>query len=354
MTRHVRPRKSKVGLSPGTLVFTGEKKADSARLTLFSYDRDHLDEREVKDPTTLGALLARPGTHWLNVDGVHDTALVAAIGALVEGHPLALEDVVSTGQRPKIEEFDRHTFIVARELTYDATTRRIESEQISFLLSNRILVSFQEHPGDLFGPVRERLRGGLGRMRTLGPDYLAYALLDVIVDQYFVVLETLSDELDSLEDEVLDARSPNVQLRLRALRANLVHVRRASWPARDVLASITRNESPRFSADTRIFVRDAHDHALQVAELVESLREVAVGLSDLYLGSLSKRMNEIMKVLTVISTLFIPLTFIAGVYGMNFRHMPELTWPYGYPFALGLMGSTALGLLLYFRHKQWL
>jgi magnesium transporter len=191
-------------------------------------------------------------------------------------------------------------------------------------------------------------------MRTLGPDYLAYALLDVIVDQYFVVLETLSDELDALEDEVLDARSPDVQQRLRALRANLVHVRRASWPARDVLASITRNESPRFTADTRIFVRDAHDHALQVAELVESLRDVAVGLSDLYLGSLSKRMNEIMKVLTIISTLFIPLTFIAGVYGMNFKHIPELGWPYGYAYSLSLMGATALGLLLFFRRRKWL
>ncbi len=354
MARNVRPRKAKVGLSPGTLVYTGSPVGTAPRITLFSYDPDRLVERRIESPDELGPLLAGPGFHWLNVDGVHDTGLVASVGSLVNAHPLALEDVVTPGQRPKIEEFDEVTFVVAREVTYDRELRQVESEQICILLTDRILVTFQEREGDVFGPVRDRLRGGAGRLRRLGPEYLAYALLDVIVDQYFVVLEALGDEIDALEDDVLDPRSPEVQPRLRAVRGNLVHVRRACWPARDVLATVARNDSPRFSSETRLFARDAHDHAVQVAEVVESLRDVVNGLSDLHMASLSRRMNETMKVLTVISTLFIPLSFIAGVYGMNFVNMPELVWPYGYAFSLGLMAATATGLLLFFRNRRWI
>jgi magnesium transporter len=269
-------------------------------------------------------------------------------------HLLTQEDIVSPGQRAKVEEFDGHAFVVARMVRYEPDVARLESEQVSLIVTDRVVISFQERTGDVFGPVRARLRAASGRIRERGGDYLAFALLDILVDHVFLVLETIGDEIEDLESEVVDDPSPKIQHRLRGLRTNLILLRRAIWPVRELLSTLARGDSAVFRPETQLFLRDAQDHAIQAVEVIESLREIVGGLADLYLSSLSHRMNDVMKVLTIIGTIFIPLSFVAGLYGMNFDSMPELHWQYGYPMALGLMGTVAGGLLIYFRVKKWI
>jgi magnesium transporter len=354
MPRYVRKRSGKLGKAPGTVEFTGTRRVETATLTLFRYDEASIDEWSGVSLDDVAAGLDEPGMKWLNIDGLHDADLVRSVGERFGMHPLVLEDLVSTGQRAKLEEYDGLTFIVARMLHYDGAKQHVESEQVSLVVTGDTLISFQERPGDVFGAVRDRLRSSSGRIRSRGCDYLAYALLDVIVDHYFVTLEAFGDVIELLEEEVVNDPDPSVQRSMRALRGNLILVRRAAWPMREVLAAMARTDSLLVTAETRIFVRDAYDHAVHALDVVESLRDVVSGLMDLYMSSLSNRLNDVMKVLTIIGTIFIPLSFIAGVYGMNFDHMPELHLRYGYGLALLLMAATAGSLLLFFRRKKWL
>jgi magnesium transporter len=354
MPRYVRKRSGKLGKAPGTVEFTGTRRVETAGLTLFRYDEATIDEWSGASFDDVSAGLDGAGAKWLNVDGLHDTELVQTIGDRYGLHPLTLEDLVSPGQRAKLEEHEGYTFIVARMLHYDPSKPHVESEQVSLVVTGDTLLSFQERPGDVFDAVRDRLRSSSGRIRTRGPDYLAYALLDVIVDHYFVTLEAFGDEIEVLEEAVVDNPDSSVQGSMRKLRSNLILVRRAAWPMREVLSAMARTDSPVVTAETAIFVRDAYDHAMHALDVVESLRDVVSGLMDLYMTSLSNRLNDVMKVLTIIGTIFIPLSFIAGVYGMNFDHMPELHLQYGYGLALLLMAATAGSLLIYFRRKKWL
>jgi magnesium transporter len=347
-------RKKHVGLPPGSVVFVGEEKTEPVRFSVFDYTADRLDETELEDVEEVLPYRDSPTTTWINVSGVHDEDAIRTIGDHFGLHPLIQEDIVHTGQRPKLETYDDHVYIVSKMLYHDDEEDHLRAEQVSFVLGGSYLVSFQEDPGDVFGPVRERLRRGRGRIRGAGTDYLAYALLDVIVDHYFVILEELGSRTEEIEDEVLETPQSETQERINDLRRDLIFMRRMTWPVRELLSQLQRLDSPLWSEETRPFVRDTYDHAVQVLDLVESLRDVVGGLTDLYMTSLSNRMNEIMKVLTIIGTIFIPLTFIAGIYGMNFEYMPELTVWYGYPVAMGVMAGVAGVLLLYFRRKEWI
>jgi len=292
------------------------------------------------------------GVTWIDVTGLHDVELVAALGRHFGLHPLALEDVVNTGQRPKVEDYEGYLFLILRH--FHDQEGELLPEQISLFAMPGVVLTFQEVPGDAFEPVRERLRRGSGRVRSRGSDYLTYALIDALVDRFFPLLEDLGERIEDLEEELIHDPSSHSLDHIYRLRRDLLQLRRTSWPKRELINSLHRGDSHLVSDETRLFLRDCYDHAVEVMEIIETYRELAAGMLDVYLSSVSQRMNEVMKVLTIMATLFIPLTFIAGVYGMNFKYMPELAWRWGYPASLGLMAVVAIGLLYYFRRKDWL
>jgi len=347
-------RKRKVGLSPGSVVFVGEETTRPVTISVMDFNEEALDERRVDDVAEVLALRDTPTVSWINVDGIHDTDLIKTVGDHFGIHPLVQEDIAHADQRPKLEEYDDYLFLVIKMIRHDAATQTLRIENVSLLVGTNYVISFLEDPGDVFEPVRERIRGARGRIRRLGSDYMAYALIDIIVDHYFVVLEQFGETAEVIEDEVLEDASIETQEKINDLRRALISMRRAVWPVRELLGRLERLESPLVDAGTRPFLRDAYDHAVQVVDIVESLRDLVGGLTDLYMTSISNRMNEIMKVLTIIGTIFIPLTFIAGIYGMNFEYMPELSWQYGYFATWGVMILLGVLLLFYFRRREWI
>lgn len=342
-------RRHRPGTAPGQL--SAQPGALASSMRMLRYDADRLVETELDGPDALPGDVGRGDVVWIDVTGLADIALIERIGAAFGLHPLALEDVVHTHQRPKAEEYDDHLYIVTRMACAAGTA---DHEQVSLFLGKGFAITFQERPGDCFEPVRERLRRGRGRIRGAGADYLAYALIDAVVDGYFPLLESHGERIERLEDEVTrDARSDHID-DIHAVKRDLLGLRRAIWPQREMLNMLVRDENPLVQPATRVYLRDAYDHVIQLMDMLESYREIASGLVDIHLSAMSTRMNEIMKVLTVIASVFIPLSFIAGVYGMNFETMPELGWRFGYPAALLLMLGCALGLLWYFRRKGWI
>ena len=301
-----------------------------------------------------------PGTvTWLNVAGL-DGGVLEHLASRFGIHPLVMEDVVNLGQRPKVEPYDGYLFVVLDLVTWDEEELQVEREQVSLLLLEGLVISIQERPGDVFDPVRERIATARGRIRTVGADYLLYALIDAAVDHLFPVLESVGDQIEGLEDELVEEPSREHLATLHAIKRDLLGLRRSTWPLREMTSKLARGENAMFAADTIVYLRDVADHAVQVLDVLESFRDVVSGLMDLYLSSVSNRMNEVMKVLTVIATIFIPLGFIAGLYGMNFNpavspyNMPELGWRYGYPFALTVMAAVAAVMLIYFSRRKWL
>jgi magnesium transporter len=362
-----RPRVSSIrpGSLPGTLVA-----AESAAPPVIEATTISRDGVAVERVPTIDAALARmtPGeVTWINVDGLGDPALFARLGERLGLHPLALEDVLNVPQRPKVERFDKHAFIVMRTMRLErprdtpaapaapTAAAAIVDEQVSLFFGVDWVVTIQERSdGDCFGAVRAALRQSRGRAREAGADYVAYLLVDAVVDAYFPVIDELAERVHALEEEALSsAASGTTLLRLTRLRHDLIGVRRAVWPMREVVTVLQREESPLIATETRVFLRDVYDHAVQALEIVESLRETAVSVMEVFLSVQNQRLNEVMKVLTVIATIFIPLTFIASIYGMNFKHMPELEWRWGYPAILGVMGLTAGGMIAYFKRRGW-
>jgi magnesium transporter len=354
MARRRRKRWHPPGTPPGTLAAHAEAYQGPVRITLFLYDAVRTEERTLH-PEEIAAL-PDPGSGvlWLDVCGLSDPGVVRAVGERFGFHLLGLEDVLNVPQRPKVERFDDHLLIVLREFRYPEPP-----EQVSLFLGDRVVVSFQERIGDAFDPVRERLRQAKGQIRSQGADFLVYALCDALIDAFFPTLEKLGDEVEELEQQLIASPSPEKFHDIRHLRERLLAVRRAVWPTRDAMNEILREEFPLIRAGTRPYFRDCYDHTIQLMDMVETFREMASSLVDEYMSSMSNRMNEIMKVLTVIATIFIPLTFLVGVYGMNFDpdsspfNMPELRWRYGYPASLLLMAVVAAGMLYYFRRKKW-
>lgn len=320
-------------------------------VTVIDYDESRLGERTYTLPE-LRLPARRPAVIWIDVDGVHDTGVIQAVGDAVGIHPLTLEDIANTRQRPKIEDYGDYLYVAVRMLA--PGDGEFHSEQVSLVLGRGYVVSFQEHPGDVFERIRERLRAGAGRLRSEGADYLFYALLDAIVDGYFSVIEVFGERIEAVEEEVVADPDRGTLQAIYALKRSLIALRRSVWPLREAVAQLERGESPLIGEQTLVYFRDVYDHTIEVAETVETYRDTMSGTLDVYLSSQSSRMNEIMKVLTVIATIFIPLTFIAGVYGMNFAYMPEISHPWGYPAALASMTVVAAAMLLYFRKKGWI
>jgi magnesium transporter len=286
------------------------------------------------------------------VDGLGDADTVRKIGETFGLHPLALEDVINVHQRPKVEPYEKYLFIVMQMLL---AGEKLDTEQLSLFLGGNFVLTFQEQPGgDCFAPIRDRIRKNHGTMRAAGPDYLAYSLLDAVVDYYFPVLERSGERLETVEQEVVTQPGRETVARIHEIKRDLLLLRRAVWPMREALNSLLREDTPFITRETRTYLRDCYDHSVRIIDILETDRETAFGLLETYLSSVSNRMNEVIKVLTIIATIFMPLTFIAGVYGMNFTHLPELNWPWGYPLVLGLMAVIAAGMLLYFRRRRWL
>jgi len=355
MTRPSKRRIKKVGLPTGTLVYTGEKTGGKVDITLIDYNEQSFEERIVHTAEECQPYRDRPTATWINVDGVHDASVLERLEDCFGIHRLVTEDLMSVVQRPKVEDYGNYLFVVLKMLTYDESTGKVVPEQVSLVLGRNFLLSFQEGiRGDAFTPVRERLRTSRGRIRTAGVDYLAYSLLDAVVDGYFLVLEKVGDRIDRLEDAVItDPGSATVETLYRAKR-ELLFLQRAVWPLREVVASLTRRDSAFIDASTTPYLRDVYDHISQVIDSIEIYREMLTELLGTHLSAVSNRLNQIMKVLTVIATIFMPLTFIAGVYGMNFRHMPELDWTYGYLFIWLIMLGIGVGMFLFFRRKRWM
>ncbi|MCC6671197.1 MAG: magnesium/cobalt transporter CorA [Planctomycetes bacterium] len=351
-----RRRRPAPGSSPGTVV--PDPAAKRPLLRVMAYGPDTLAEATLADVDEVDAYLGRHPVTWLNVDGLGDQDVIARLASRFGLHRLAVEDVTHTGQRAKVEEYPENAFLVLAMVNPGPA---LELEQLSLFLGDGFVVTFQESRGDCFDPVRKRLREGKGRIRVSGPDYLAYALIDLVIDSYFPEIERQGERLDHLENRILDGRPDRrVVADIHEVKRDLLALRRIAWPARDMLSALLRGESPRVAADTKIYLRDVHDHAVQVIDLLETYRELGASLMESYLSSVSNRMNEVVKVLTIISTIFMPLTFIAGVYGMNFDpdaspwNMPELRWWLGYPLVLALMAVVAGCMVLWFWRRGWL
>jgi magnesium transporter len=354
MPRFIKKSMQKAGSSPGTLVHVGERKTDETRLDLLHYDADTLLERPLEHIDEALPLLKAGTTTWINVDGIHDISLMEHIGKQYGIHPLTLEDILNTTQRPKTETFDDYLFIVIKMLHYDTEKDRISAEQVSLIVGKSVLLSFQEEVGDVFTPVRERIRKGKGRIRTGGCDYLAYALIDAVVDNYFVILEKMGQRLEAVEETIDTDPDAGTLDEIHAIRRALIFLRKQVWPLREIIAHLHKDGVPFIGEATGPFLRDLYDHTIQTIDTIESFRDILSGLQDLYLSIISNRMNEVMKVLTIIATIFIPITFIAGIYGMNFSHMPELTWRWGYPVVWVVILAVVAGMVAFFRRRKWL
>jgi magnesium transporter len=355
MPRFTKRASKKIGLSPGTLVHIGKKKIEKVRIRLIDYDEAQLQEKEPKTIEECFPFKELPTVTWVNIDGLHDIQVMEKIGKHFNLHPLVMEDILNTEQRPKIEDFDDYLFIVLKMLYFDETEDEIRSEQISIILGSNFVLSFQEKVGDIFDPLRERIRNSKGRVRKMGPDYLAYALLDAVVDNYFVVLEKLGEKIEGMEEELVTNPTPETLQTIHNLKREMIFLRKSVWPLREVISRLERGESELIKDSTGIYLRDVYDHTIQVIDTVETYRDMLSGMLDIYLSSISNRMNQVMKVLTIIATIFIPLTFVAGIYGMNFEFMPELKWHWVYPWAFWLVMLGVAGVMLvYFRRKKWL
>ena len=354
MSRLVSQRSRKAGLPPGTMVHIGRIKPARTRITVIDYDSQRFEEREVEGVEEVFPYVETPTVTWINIDGIHDVELIGKVGSHFQIHPLAMEDIVNTDQRPKLEDFNHHLYIVLKMLTYDEKSRKVEIEQVSLILGRNYVISFQEKEGDVFNNIRARLRNPQGRARTKGADYLVYSILDSIIDNYFVILEKLGERVEEVEAELTADPSVKTLDAIRRLKREAIYLRKSVWPLRTVINNLERGENPLIDPSTLIYLRDVYDHTIHVIDTIETLRDILSGLLEIYLSSISNKMNEIMKVLTVIATIFIPLTFIAGVYGMNFRHMPELEQRWGYPLVLGIMALVTLSMLYFFRRKKWL
>ena len=354
MLRFMKRTSTRPGLAPGTLVHVGEKKVEKVRIRIIDYDEEKLEERELESVDECFPYADKPTVTWINIDGLHEVEVIEKIGKNFDLHPLVLEDIVHTGQRPKMEEYEGYIFLITKMLSYDEVEDKLRTEQFSLILGPNYIITFQEEVGDVFEMVRERLRKGKGRIRKLPPDYLAYALIDAVVDHYFLVLEKIGERVESLEEELVTNPNPETLQTIHHLKRELIFLRKSVWPMRELIGGLERGESSLVGEKTTVFLRDVYDHTIQVIDTVETLRDIVSGMLDVYLSSLSNKMNEVMKVLTIIATIFIPLTFIAGIYGMNFEFMPELKWHWGYPIVWVIIIAIAVIMLFYFRRKRWL
>ena len=353
MRSFLKKRAQKTGLPPGSLVYTGDRVSAQAKISIIEYNEQDYEEREIASFDECLLLQDKPGVTWIKVEGIHAVADLPKLGECFKLHPLVLEDILHADERPKIEDFDDYLYIILRMISY-SDAQELGSEQVSLILGSNFVISLQESNNANFAPVLERLRTAKGRIRKNGADYLLYALMDLIVDHYFVVLENFGETLEYLEEEVVKKPTPQTLQDIHRFKHDMIMLRKSVWPVREVIARLDRRESDLIQGATVIYFKDVYDHTIIAIDNIETYRDILSGMLDIYLSSISNRLNEIMRVLTVIATIFMPLTFLAGVWGMNFKYMPELQWHWGYPASLGLMLAIALCMVRYFRRKKWI
>lgn len=354
MSKLVKKRSKKAGFPPRTIVHIGNKRTEKTKITIVDYNEEQFQEKEAKSIKECFPYKDKSTVTWINIDGVHEVKIIEELGKNYNFHHLILEDIVDADQRPKIKDFGDYIFIILKMHYYDKENNEIKMEQVSLIFGKNYVISFQEREGDVFDSIRERIRNNIGRIRKARADYLIYALMDAIIDNYFTILEKLGEETEDLEAKVIKNPVPaNLQIIYR-LKSELIFLRKSVWPLREVISILEKGESALIDKSTNIYLRDIYGHTIQVMDTVETLREVISGTLEVYLSSVSNRMNEIMKVLTIIATIFIPLTFIVGIFGMNFQYMPELKWVWSYPVVL--LGMLIIGIIMvfYFRRKKWM
>jgi magnesium transporter len=343
----------KIGLPPGSIIYVGEQKIEKVKITLAEYDEANVETCEIKSVDEIDPFTETPQVTWVSVCGLHETEFLTQIGERFKVHPLVLEDILNTETRPKIEITDDYLFIVMKLITYNTEHKILESEQVSFILGKSFVFSFMEKNDEIFNPIRERIKNQLGKVRKRGSDYLLYALMDVVVDQFFLALEKVDERIESLDDEVLNAPEKSQVEKIYNLKNLLLMLRRSAAPMREIVNQLIKDDSDLIDDSTEPYLRDLYDHTIHISESIELQREITTGLMETYLSMMSNKMNEVMKVLTVIATIFIPLTFIVGIYGMNFKYLPELEWPWAYFAVWGVMIAVTLVMLFYFKRKNW-
>lgn len=344
----------KAGLSPGSLVYVGNRTDEPVRISVITYNADRIEEFSEVRVADIEKFVAKDTVTWINVSGIHDLSVMEKIGKGFDLHPLLMEDVLNTNHRAKIDDYEQHLFIVLKMIFQESGETALLFEHVCLVVGPDYLISFQEREGDVFGPVRERLKKAKGRIRKSGADYLGYALIDMIVDNYYVLLEQMGEELEGLQEEAMESPTTKTLNAIHNTRHQLVFLRKTIWPLREMVGSLLREQSDIIRKETMVYLQDVYDHVIAVIDTVETYRDLLSGILDTYMSSVSNKMNEIMKVLTVMATLFIPLTFLTGVYGMNFKYMPELEWHYAYP-VFWVLTITVFSLMIWwFKNKKWL
>lgn len=343
-----------IGLVPGTAIYTGNKTSGDSSIEVFDYTKQHIVESEISNTAEVASLLASSTVTWVNVNGLNNITTIEEVGKYCKLHPLIIEDIVNTQQRPKVEEYDDYLFVVLKMLYFDESDN-FKIEHISLVISEGWVISFQEADGDVFDPIRNRLRNDKGRIRSMGADYLFYALMDAVIDNYFVLIETMGEKIGAIEDVLFEQEvETDFVAEIQGLKKEILKIRRAVFPVRELVSKLEKGEHKVICEKTQFYLRDLYDHTIQVAENVEIYRDMIWGLMDMYMTTLSNKMNEVMKVLTIIATIFIPLTFLAGIYGMNFTNIPELQNPNGYFIFWGVILIVFAGSIYFFRKKKWL
>lgn len=346
-------RSRKAGLPPGNLEYFGEKITGKPTVLVMDFSEHEFREFKAKSVEDTFALRETATVSWIDISSMIDGETIEKTGEHFRIHPLILEDILTQGQRPKMEDMEDYIFVVLKMLSYDEKADEIKAEQISLVWGRNFLISFQEFEGDVFNAIRDRIRNAKGRIRKMGTDYLAYSLIDAVIDHYFIIMEKLGERIEILEERLIENPGREALRDIHTMKQDMLFLRKSVWPLREMISGLEKSESPLIHEATVMYIRDLYDHTIQIIDTVETFRDILSGMLDIYLSSTSHRLNEVMKVLTIISTIFIPLTFIAGVYGMNFEFMPELKTHWGYPAVLTLMAGAALAMVYYFWKKKW-
>ena len=354
MTESLRNISEKSGLPPGSLVHVGDVREAESRITLIDYSKEDIVELTIQSVDEILKYKDSDTVTWVIIEGLANVEIVEKIGTTFGIHQLVLEDILNTHQRPKFEEYDDYLYVVLKSLRSGDAQFTVTHEQVSLLVLKNFVFAFKEKTDDLFHSVQQRIRTSKGRIRKMGADYLAYALIDTLVDNYFMVPEKIGEKIESLDNDLIRDPTSETLLAIQGLKTKLIFLRKSVWPLREVIRSFEKTESPLISESTDIYLRDVYDHTIQLIDTIETSRDILSGMLDIYLSSISNKMNQVMKVLTIIATIFIPLTFVAGLYGMNFRYLPELEWKWSYPAVLLIMVFIGIVMLAYFRKKRWL
>ncbi len=354
MPENMGSRSHKAGQPPGTLIHIGENYGKTPKISVLEYDQNHYQEWEIDTLDQCPAWSNEATVTWINITSIHDVQLLAKCGEKLGIHMLVLEDILNTNQRPKLEDYGEYFFVILKEIGYQKHRNKIFIDQISLIVGKSFVVSFQERESQVFSVIRDRIIKEKGTIRKMGADFLAYSLLDAVIDNYYLLLEAVGEKIEHVEEDVVYRPTRETLNVIHKLKREMLQLRKSIWPLREVMGNMAKGTTPLIQASTEFYIRDIYDHIIEMVDIIETFRDMLSGMLDIYLSSISNRMNEVMKVLTIISTIFIPLTFIAGVYGMNFKFMPELNWPWGYPLILILMLMIGIFMLVYFRRKKWL